>query len=194
MFFYCLYWTGFSKNTTTSLWSSFFKSRPDLCGERTLFGFFRGLVSISVSCFYSGLGNANVCAEVEGTPINSMLDLVCFRKLFQPVSFGRRHLFLVLSKQFPHYPPLTLFHIFDAHFLQKHLLDPMAFCWAVMAKSFLKVAQIFGRQNFSPASFWRNYLKTKFFRRASVIYCCNYLAYYPLLGFPLSISGCIMHG
>ena len=41
----------------------------------------------------------------------------------------------------------------------------MAFCVAVMAKSFLKVAQIFGGQKFSPASFWRNLLKTKFFRR-----------------------------
>ena len=108
-----------------------------------------------------------------------MMSFVC-QNLFQPVSFGKRRLFLVLSKQIPHYPPLTLFHIFDAHFLQKHLLDPMAFWLAVMAKSFLKVARMFGGQTFSPASFWRNYLKTKVFRRASVIYCCKYLAYYQI--------------
>ena len=55
--------------------------------EKPLFGFFRGLGSISGSCFYSELGNANVCAEVEGTPINSMRDVVCLPKLFS-ASFG----------------------------------------------------------------------------------------------------------
>ena len=122
--------------------------------------------------------------------IQCMMSYVC-QNVFQQVWFGKRRLFLVLSKQIPHYPPLTLFHIFDAHFPQKHLLDPMAFCLAVLARSYLKVARMFGGQTFLPASFWRNYLKSKFFQRAGVIYCCNFLAYYPLLGFPLSISDLI---
>ena len=86
-----------------------------------------------------------------------------FENLFQPVSFGRRHLFLVLSKQFPHYPPLTMFHIFDARFLQKHLLDPMAFCLAVLTRSYLKVARMFDGQTFSPASFLANLFENEGF-------------------------------
>ena len=143
----------FFRNTTTSLWSSFFKIRPDLCGKRTLFELFRGLVSISVSCFYSELGNANVVQKLkEHRSIQCVMWYVC-QNFFQPVSFGKMRLFLVLSKQTPHYPPLTMFHIFDAHFLQKHLLDPMAFCLAGLVRSYLKVARMFGGQTFSPASF-----------------------------------------
>ena len=33
-----------------------------------------------MSCFYRELRNANVCAEVQGTPINSMRDVVCLPK------------------------------------------------------------------------------------------------------------------
>ena len=167
MIFHCLYWTEFSDNTTTCLWSSFFKTCPDICGKTT-FWVFRGLGSVSGSCFYSELRIANVCAEVGETAIKSTFNCGIFANTF----FSQFR----LEKGVCFYGCRNKFHINQRSlcFSNSTLIFCKSICWiqrlclAVLARSYLKVAWMFGGQTFSPASFW-NYLKTKGFRRASVI-------------------------
>ena len=90
-------WTDFSQNTTTSLWSSFFKFRPDTCGKKIWF--FRGLGSISESCFYSEPKTANVCAEFEAAPISSMACCgIVARTFFSQFCLEKKRWLLFLSR------------------------------------------------------------------------------------------------
>ena len=69
----------------------------------------------------------------------------------------------------PWLPYPSVFLLFKSNFLRPYRSDLFEFYINNTTGSRSSIFQIFGGQNFSPASCWRRQLKTKFFQKVSVI-------------------------
>ena len=160
--------------------------------KKPLFVFFRGLGYISESCFQSELRKNNVFAEVEGSPINSMHDVLCLSKPFS-ASFvwNKAFVFTFVGTDSLITHSSLCFTNWTLNFCKSICWIQRLFAWLCWQGPIWKlreclVDKLFRRR--ASETIW----KRRFFG-GQVPFCYNCLAYYPVSGFLISISGCYMH-